>query len=250
MRPRSSMERCENFFTSSRVRTKLRWYTSVEVVVDSGALMHLLSKKDLSSDELDTLRRSRNSATVVTANGEVQANEEAQVYVHDLGLFVTVQLLEETLAVLSLGKLCEDHGYSCEWVSGQKPRLAKEEKPIICTTGQFRTACCSRSVQFLQQIVFNIDITGLVFNKSSPRACDGLAPGHWRGPLPETQNQNQKRDGNRDSVERLRDLPEWLEEFTDNLEDTKVLAPAHISQDSDSERPTKVVSKSRRHSFL
>ena len=42
---------------------------------------------------------------VVTANGEVQTNEEAQVYVHDLDLFVTVQLLEETLAVLSLGKL-------------------------------------------------------------------------------------------------------------------------------------------------
>ena len=32
----------------------------------------------------------------VTANGEVQTNEEAQVYVHDLDLFVTVQLLDET----------------------------------------------------------------------------------------------------------------------------------------------------------
>ena len=38
-------------------------------------------------------------------------------------LFVTVHLLEETLAVLSLGKLCEDHGYSQEWVSGQKPTV-------------------------------------------------------------------------------------------------------------------------------
>ena len=28
-------------------------------VVDSGASMHMLSKKDLSSDEMDTLRRSR-----------------------------------------------------------------------------------------------------------------------------------------------------------------------------------------------
>ena len=50
------------------------------------------------------------------------------------------------------------------------------------------------------------------------------------------------------SDDRLRDLPEWLEEFTDNLEDTQVHAPAHISQDSDSERPTKVVSKSRKQS--
>ena len=46
-------------------------------VVDLGASMHMLSKKDLSSDEMDTLRRSRNPTTVVTANGEVQTNEEA-----------------------------------------------------------------------------------------------------------------------------------------------------------------------------
>ena len=56
--------------------------------------MHMLSKKDLSSDEMETLRRSRNRTTVVKANGEVQTNEEAQVYVHDLDLFVTVQILD------------------------------------------------------------------------------------------------------------------------------------------------------------
>ena len=50
--------------------------------------------------------------------------------------------------------------------------------------------------------------------------------------------------------ERLRDLHEWLEEFTDILKDAEVPASAHISQDSDSERPTKAVSKSRMHSFL
>ena len=71
-------------------------------VVDSGASMHMLRKKDSSSDDMDTLRRSRNPTTVMTANGEVQTNEEAQVYVHDLDLFVTVQLLENTPAVLSL----------------------------------------------------------------------------------------------------------------------------------------------------
>ena len=38
--------------------------------------MHMLSQKDLSSDEMDALRRSKAPATVVTANGEVQANEE------------------------------------------------------------------------------------------------------------------------------------------------------------------------------
>ena len=77
---------------------------------------------------METLRRSRTPSGVVTANGEVQTNEEAQVYVHDLGLFVTVQLLEDTLEVLSLGKLYEEHRYSYEWVSGQQPRLTKTER--------------------------------------------------------------------------------------------------------------------------
>ena len=36
----------------------------------------------------------------------MQMNEEAQVFVHDLDLFVTVQLLDETPAVLSLHKFC------------------------------------------------------------------------------------------------------------------------------------------------
>ena len=51
-----------------------------ELVEDAGASMHMLNKKDLSSDELDTLRKSRNPTTISTANGEVQTNEEAQVF--------------------------------------------------------------------------------------------------------------------------------------------------------------------------
>ena len=37
-----------------------------------GASMHMLSRKDLDSAELDTVRVSRNPKTVITANGEVQ----------------------------------------------------------------------------------------------------------------------------------------------------------------------------------
>ena len=77
-----------------------------EFVVKTGASMHMMSEKDISSEELDTLRRSRNPTVVLTANGEVHTNEEAQEYVHDQNLFATVQLLEETPAVQS--KLCEN----------------------------------------------------------------------------------------------------------------------------------------------
>ena len=74
--------------------------------------------------------------------------------------------------------------------------------------------------------------------------CDELAPREWCGSHSKTPNKKKKRDGSRDADDSLRDLPEWLEEFTDNPEDTEVHAPAHISQDSDSESPTKAVSKS------
>ena len=41
--------------------------------------MHMLSKKDLSSDEMDTLWRSRNPTTIMTASGDVVINEKAQM---------------------------------------------------------------------------------------------------------------------------------------------------------------------------
>ena len=99
--------------------------------------MHMLSKKDLSSAEMETLRRSRIPTTVVTANKEVQTCEEAQAYVHDLDLFVTVQSLDDAPVDLSQGKLCDEYGYTCEWTSGQKPRLTKDGKSIICKTDNF-----------------------------------------------------------------------------------------------------------------
>ena len=84
------------------------------------------------------VRVSRNPTTVITVNGEVQTNEEATVYVHDLELFVmAVHVLEDMPVVLSLGKLCEDHGYSYEWASGQKPHLVKHGRNIQCNTENY-----------------------------------------------------------------------------------------------------------------
>ena len=57
-----------------------------EFVVDSGASMHMVSKKDLNSAELKTMRTSRNLTTVMTANGEVQTRQDATVYGKELDL--------------------------------------------------------------------------------------------------------------------------------------------------------------------
>ena len=99
--------------------------------------MHMISKKDLSEAEMDTLTKSCSPTIVITAKGEVQTQEEAIVYVKELDIFLTMKVLENTPAVLSLGKLCDENGYSYEWINGQKPHLMKDGIRIICNTENF-----------------------------------------------------------------------------------------------------------------
>ena len=53
----------------------------------------------------------------------MQTHEEATVYDKELGIFLTMKVLENTEAVLSLGMFCDENGYSYEWINGQKPHL-------------------------------------------------------------------------------------------------------------------------------
>ena len=62
-----------------------------EFVVHSGASMHMISRKDLNSAELETVSTSRSPTTVVTANGEVHTNEEVTFYVKEMDIFLTLK---------------------------------------------------------------------------------------------------------------------------------------------------------------
>ena len=59
------------------------------------------------------------------------------MYVKDLDIFLTMKVLENTPAVLSLGKLCDENGYSYEWINGQKPHLIINGIRIQCNTENF-----------------------------------------------------------------------------------------------------------------
>ena len=61
---------------------------------------------------------------------------EAAVYVKELDIFLTVKVLEIT-PVLSLGKLCDEHGCSYEWINDQKLHLIKNGVQIQCNTENF-----------------------------------------------------------------------------------------------------------------
>ena len=99
--------------------------------------MHMISKNDLNDAEMDTLTKSCSPTTVITANGEVQTHEDSSVYVKEFDIFLKMKVLENTPAVLSLGKLCDEHGYSYEWINGQKPHLIKNGIRIQCNTENF-----------------------------------------------------------------------------------------------------------------
>ena len=125
-------------------------------VVDSGASMHMISKKDLSEAEMDTSTKSCSPTIVITANGEeVQTHEEAIVYVKELDIFLTMKVLENTPAVLSLGKLCDENGYSYEWINGQKPHLIKRRDSDNLQHGKLRSYCGSRLVEYFLGIFIN-----------------------------------------------------------------------------------------------
>ena len=48
-----------------------------------------------------------------------------------------MKVLEHTPAVLSLGKLCYEHGFSNEWFNGQKPHLKQNGFRMQCNTENF-----------------------------------------------------------------------------------------------------------------
>ena len=205
-----------------------------EFVVDSGASMHMISRKDLNSAEFETLTASRSPTTVITAKGEVQTHEEATVYVKELDIFLTMKVLENTPAVLSLGKLCDENRYSYEWVNGQKPHLIENGIRVQCGTENFvpivvlglsttpsssYTSTLTITIQQSCQVKVWIDKywETRILLKHQKSCC-----------MNQPKSQNPKTPKNHEQVRgdpSYSDIPQWLQEFRDNLVDEWV--PEH-----------------------
>ena len=119
----------------------------------------MISQKDLSDAEMDTLTKSCGPTMVITVNGEVQTHEEAIVYVKELDIFLTMKVLENTPAVLSLGKLCDENGYSYEWINGQKTTSHLKRDSDTLQHGELRSYCGARLIKFVLWIFINFKDT-------------------------------------------------------------------------------------------
>ena len=217
--------------------------------------MHVISKKDLSNAEMDILTKSCSPTIVITANGEVQTHAEAIVYVKELGIFLTMKVLENTPAVLSLGKLCDENGYSYEWINGQKPHLIKNGIRIPCNTENFvpivvpglsssSSASSSSPRTPIKQESHSSSSSSsspssLTVGEISVRERED-APNSDISPVPvselvddrtgklvETQaNEIPKSNKKETTIERRNpcdsEIPEWLQEFRKNLVDDEI----------------------------
>ena len=66
---------------------------------------------------------------------------------------LTMKVLENTPAVLSLGKLCDENGYSYEWINGQKTTSHQKRDSDAVQHGELHFYCGSRLVS---KFVFRI----------------------------------------------------------------------------------------------
>ena len=97
-------------------------------------------KVDLTPEERATITVSNKPTSIVTADSTIRTTEQATVNVKDLDMFVTVQLLKDSPALLSLGKLCEQHGYSYEWNEDQSPNIFNNCANFVCVVTRSTTA--------------------------------------------------------------------------------------------------------------
>ena len=217
--------------------------------------MHMISKKDSSNAEMDTVTKSCSPTIVITGNGEVQTHEEAIVYVKELDIFLTMKVLDNTPAVLSLGKLCDENEYSYEWINGQKPHLIKDGILIPCNTENFvpvvvpslsSSSIASSSTLRTPMKQESHSSSSSSSSSSSPTAGEiqvreredvpdrdissvpvSTLVDDRTGKPDETQaNQIPKTNKKETTIERGNpldsEIPEWLQEFRENLVDDEI----------------------------
>ena len=108
-----------------------------EFVVDSGASRHMVSKSDLDAAELETMKISKYPNDRDDGQRRGANKRRSHGICQRIGLVRDSNVSRKYTAVLSLGKLCEDHGYTCHWTSGQKPHLTKDDKRISCNISNY-----------------------------------------------------------------------------------------------------------------
>ena len=141
---------------------------------------------------------------------------------------------------LSLGKLCEDHGYTYHWTNGQKPHLTKKTKRTDCNisnyvpfvvrglsaTSSTMPTPTSSSSSSSQDSVFDISR----YNENPVPERSGSTSEELRGnPVhepTETENKNINAGLEGWQSDLLHELTDWIQDFREKLVD--VVLQSHV----------------------
>ena len=96
-----------------------------EYLVDSGAALHIICNYALNKEELRTVRKLKEQVMLQTANGMIIASHEAKVHVVELDLSLWAIILKDAPCLISMGKLCREHGFTFMQVGANPPFLQK-----------------------------------------------------------------------------------------------------------------------------
>ena len=102
------------------------------LIVDSGASFYLIDTSTLTKEALATKRKLKAGISLNTANGQVKAQWEADIYVQELECWLPSLLLQNTPAVLSLGRLVENEGFEFIWKTHETPYLLRGDTKVLC----------------------------------------------------------------------------------------------------------------------
>ena len=91
----------------------------------------------LNCKEKKTIRQSSATLHIQTVYGSVVSDTQAKVYIKEVGAYLLVHSVKDSLSVLLLGRLCNELGYSYSWPTRETPRLSKGKKVIECSIENF-----------------------------------------------------------------------------------------------------------------
>ena len=114
------------------IKSKDRMY-----IVDCGASLLMLGESSLNAQDRSNIWKTTGYLDIHTANGVVRSTKEANVHIQELGACLFVGSVEDSLAVFSVGQLCDELGNSYSWQPEENPKITECERTITCCFDNF-----------------------------------------------------------------------------------------------------------------
>ena len=175
----------------------------------------MVSRKDPNSADLETVRMSKNPTTVIRASGLVLTRERGNIDRRNASWRHTGSSLTR--------KLCEEHGYTYQCTSGQKPHLIPNGWIIHRNTAKYALFSPPIIVRFF--ISFSPTsptsapqdtVTTMEHPATARREGVSLEWNFSHGPV-ETEKPIKNDDNEYLQSHQLENVPDWLQEFRHRL---------------------------------